>query len=85
MKNTNAIFITLFAILFTIQNALYSKEKVRESNQANGTINFFWCAKTDGNTHIGYCFEKQKECKEWSRKKFEQNGKKLHLCRPTKL
>ena len=85
MKNTNAIFITLLAILFTFQIPLYSKEKVKESSQANNTINFFWCAKTDNNTHIGYCFEKQKDCKEWSRKKFEQNGKKLHLCRPTKL
>ena len=85
MKNTNAIFITLFAILFTTQIPLYGNEKVKDNNQANSAINFFWCAKTDNNTHIGYCFEKQKECKEWSRKKFEQNGKKLHLCRPTKL
>ena len=85
MKNTNAIFMTGFAVLFTIQVSLFGKEKARESSQASSTINFFWCAKTDDNTHIGYCFEKQKECKEWSRKKFEQNGKKLHLCRPTKL
>ena len=85
MKNTNAIFMTIFSILFTIQVPLYSKEKVRERNQATNAINFFWCAKTDNNTHIGYCFEKQKDCKEWSRKKFEQNGKKLYLCRPTKL
>ena len=76
---------TPFAILFTIQTPLYGKEKVKEGNQATSAINFFWCAKTDNNTHIWYCFEKQKECKEWSRKKFEQNGKKLHLCRPTKL
>jgi len=85
MKNTNAIFMTVFTVLFTIQVPLFGKEKVRESNQATSAINFFWCAKTDDNIHIGYCFEKQKECKEWSRKKFEQNGKKLHLCRPTKL
>ena len=85
MKNTNAIFMTVFVILFTMQTTLYAKEKARDSSQATNTINFFWCAKTDNNTHIGYCFEKQKECKEWSRKKFEQNGKKLHLCRPTKL
>jgi len=85
MKNTNAIFITIFASLFAIQVPVYGKEKVKEGSQVNSTINFFWCAKTDNNTHIGYCFEKQKECKEWSRKKFEQNGKKLHLCRPTKL
>ena len=85
MKNTNVIFTTVFAILLTTQVPLYGKEKVKESSQATSAINFFWCAKTDNNTHIGYCFEKQKECKEWSRKKFEQNGKKLHLCRPTKL
>ena len=85
MKNTNAIFLTLFAILFIFQIPVHSKEKAKESSQANSAINFFWCAKTDNNTHIGYCFEKQKDCKEWSRKKFEQNGKKLHLCRPTKL
>ena len=85
MKNTNAFFITVFAILFTFQIPLHSKEKLKERSQANSAINFFWCAKTDNNTHIGYCFEKQKDCKEWSRKKFEQNGKKLHLCRPTKL
>ena len=85
MKNTNAIFILLLTFLFTFQVTLHSKEKVKESGQANSAINFFWCAKTDNNTHIGYCFEKQKDCKEWSRKKFEQNGKKLHLCRPTKL
>ena len=85
MKNTNAIFVTLFAILIALQIPLHSKEKGKESSQVNSAINFFWCAKTDNNTHIGYCFEKQKDCKEWSRKKFEQNGKKLHLCRPTKL
>ena len=85
MKNTNAIFMTVFAILFTMLVPLHGKEKGRQSSQAATAINFFWCAKTDDNTHIGYCFEKQKECKEWSRKKFEQNGKKLHLCRPTKL
>ena len=85
MKNTNVVFTTVFVTLFTIQVHLNGKEKVKESNQSNNAINFFWCAKTDNNTHIGYCFEKQKECKEWSRKKFEQNGKKLHLCRPTKL
>ena len=85
MKNTKVIFTTFFAILLTTQVPLYGKEKVKEGSQATSAINFFWCAKTDNNTHIGYCFEKQKECKEWSRKKFEQNGKKLHLCRPTKL
>ena len=85
MKKTNVIFMTPVAILFTMQAPLYGKEKVKEGNHATSAINFFWCAKTDNNTHIGYCFEKQKECKEWSRKKFEQNGKKLHLCRPTKL
>ena len=85
MKNTNVVFMTVFVTLLTIQTHLNGKEKVKESNQGNNAINFFWCAKTDNNTHIGYCFEKQKDCKEWSRKKFEQNGKKLHLCRPTKL
>ena len=85
MKNTNAVFMTVFVTLFTIQVPLNGKEKVKENSQGNSAINFFWCAKTDNNTHIGYCFEKQKECKAWSRKKFEQNGKKLHLCRPTKL
>ena len=85
MKNTNALFGILFAILFTTQSPLSGKEKANEGSQPTKAVNFFWCAKTDNNTHIGYCFEKQKECKEWSRKKFEQNGKKLHLCRPTKL
>ena len=47
MKNTNGIFLTLFAILFIFQIPLYSKEKLKESGQANNTINFFWCAKTD--------------------------------------
>ena len=44
-----------------------------------------WCAKTDNNTHIGHCFVKQKKCKEYSLRKFEENGGKLYLCRPTRL
>ena len=80
------IFVFIFGSVLNINFAkAENRDKVRVPKQSNNNPTFFWCAKTDGNTHIGYCFEKQKQCKDWSRKKFEENGKKLHLCRPTKL
>ena len=85
MENTNAFFGLIFVVLLGAESLANEKDGAKVNNRNNNAATFFWCARTDNNTHIGYCFEKQKECKEWSRKKFEQNGKKLHLCRPTKL
>ena len=85
MGNTNALLRLILITFLAMQFSVWGKEKAQGAGQNTNEVPFFWCAKTDNNTHIGYCFEKQKECKEWSRKKFEQNGKKLHLCRPTRL
>lgn len=85
MRKTIAYGLIFISLLFINIPTVNGREKTHVPKQTINTPQVFWCAKTDGNKHIGYCFEKQKQCKDWSRKKFEENGKKLHLCRPTRL
>ena len=85
MRKTITCSFIFTALMFLVFPNANSGEKSQTPKQTSTVPHVFWCAKTDGNKHIGYCFEKQKQCKDWSRKKFEENGKKLHLCRPTRL
>lgn len=46
-----------------------------------------WCAKQPDNIHVSYCFEKEIECKSFSklRKKSSTYIDKNYTCRPKKI
>ena len=45
-----------------------------------------WCAKQPGDTHISYCFEKEKECEDFIILKKNNGSKHPHyICRPKKI
>lgn len=68
-----------------VGDPIKKKNDKDKNNEKIINPSIMWCAKTDNNTHIGHCFKKQKDCKEFSYLRFEERGGKLHLCRPTRL
>jgi len=87
IKSLNKIVFFIVFIFFSNNTLSVTKKDQNEKpmiDPITGSL-IMWCAKTDNNTHIGHCFVKQKKCKEYSLRKFEENGGKLYLCRPTRL
>ena len=87
IKSLNKIMFFIVFIFFSNNTLSATKKDQNEKpmiDPITGSL-IMWCAKTDNNTHIGHCFVKQKKCKEYSLRKFEENGGKLYLCRPTRL
>ena len=87
IKSLNKIMFFIVFIFFSNNTLSATKKDQNEKpmiDPITGAL-IMWCAKTDNNTHIGHCFVKQKKCKEYSLRKFEENGGKLYLCRPTRL
>ena len=87
IESLNKIMFFIVFIFFS-NNTLSATKKDQNDKPMIDPITgslIMWCAKTDNNTHIGHCFVKQKKCKEYSLRKFEENGGKLYLCRPTRL
>jgi len=87
IESLNKIMFFIVFIFFSNNTLSATKKDQNEKpmiDPITGSL-IMWCAKTDNNTHIGHCFVKQKKCKEYSLRKFEENGGKLYLCRPTRL
>tara|TARA_B100000965_G_C19362378_1_gene656594 strand:+ start:509 stop:805 length:297 start_codon:yes stop_codon:yes gene_type:complete len=85
-KKISVTYLAIFVFFSTEGISVTKRNQIEKPliDPVTGAL-IMWCAKTDNNTHIGHCFVKQKKCKEYSLKKFEENGGKLFLCRPTRL